>query len=494
MERKGFYHIALFAGIGFICLMYLNVNSQTRHAKSVKSSVHAVPSKLTSVVKTANPKPELSGWYSGDMYVHRICSEQAGTVSGNNFAEMMVKNNLDVLVMLADMGNRELKENTKDLSSINGTDAKESVPGRIIHWDAEWRYKPDGVSLTDQLIGGHLALMGLKGAPPAGDKLPHKILEWAKGQNAVTGFVYMKYFNDSVGNNSNFCFPLDYSVEAALGRIDFVAENSLQNDAVMRSYYKLLNCGFRIGLAAGTDFSCNEGSPGDILTYVQVKDKPLTYEKWVEGIKKGRTVISLNGHNEFLDIKANGSNTPGDEIKIKGQGDINVMVRWTAAKEFTGRIELLCNGKVVATQAGTARPGSSVVLSATQKFIRSGWLAARRMDEKGHVSHTAPIYVTVDDQPIRASVGDAKYFISWIDHILDNISSTTIGNKDFASDPGPLKARYEEARDIYIRIQDETLDQLKKMGDGVLDNGSAVKSPVKKIVKHKSKSVRSHHK
>lgn len=481
MRRKIYYNIALLLGIGVTCLMHLNVNSQTKSSKSLKSTVHTVPSKSASTVKPAIPKPESPVWYRGEILVPG--SEQTTTTSGNNFAEMMGKNSLDVLTVLTDKSDR--REIREELPVIK-TDAKKSAAAKIIHWDTEWRYNP----ADDKDMGGRLALLRLKEAPAEREILPHKILEWSKSQGAVTGFVYMKHFNDSVENNYRCCFPLDYSVEAALGTLDFIAENSLQDDAVIRSYYRLLNCGFRIGLAAVTDFQCKVDSGNNSLTYVQVKDQPLTYEKWIEGIKKGRSVVSLNGHNEFLDIKANGISTPGDEIKVKGQADVNVMVRWTAVKEFKGRIELLCNGKVVATQSGTARPGASVVLIATQKFIRSGWLSARRMDEKGHVTHTAPIYVIVNDQPIRASVGDAKYFISWIDHILDNTSTVNSGNKDFAYDRDSAKARYEKARDIYIKIQDETLDQLKKMGDGVLDNGSVIKTPVKKTVKHKSRYVR----
>lgn len=481
MRRKIHYNIALLVGIGVACLMHLNVNSQTRNSKSTKSPVHTLTSKSASTVKPANPKPESPVWYRGEILVSG--SEQTTVNPENNFTERMIKNNLDVLSVLTDKSDR--REIREELPVIK-TDAKKSS-AKIIHWDTEWRYKP----ADNKDTGGHLALLRLKEAPAEKEITPHKVLEWSKNKGAVTGFVYMKHFNDSVDNNSNCCFPLDYSVEAALGTIDFIAENSLQNDAVIRSYYRLLNCGFRIGLAAVTDFPCKlDSGNNNSLTYVQVKDQPLTYDKWIEGIKKGRSVVSLNGHNEFLDIKANNISTPGDEIKVKGQADVNVMVRWTATKEFKGRIELLCNGKVVATQSGTARPGASVVLIATQKFIRSGWLSARRMDEKGHVTHTAPIYVIVNDQPIRASVGDAKYFISWIDHVLDNTSTVNSGNKNFAYGSDSVKARYEKARDIYIKIQDETLDQLKKMGDGVLDNGSIVKTPVKKAVKHKSRYVR----
>ena len=92
-----------------------------------------------------------------------------------------------------------------------------------------------------------------------------------KGQQAIKGFAHMEYLDDKIQDELNCCIPVDYPVEAALGTIDFVSEdvyavNSPNNgnynsEAAINAYYKLLNCGFRIGLAAGTDFPCNDLEP-----------------------------------------------------------------------------------------------------------------------------------------------------------------------------------------------------------------------------------------
>ena len=192
----------------------------------------------------------------------------------------------------------------------------------------------------------------------------------------------------------------------------------------VNAYYKILNCGFRPGWAAGTDFPCNNSMPlGSLLTYVQVKDKPLTYRKWIEGIKNGRTVVTTNGHIEFLDLKINGSSTPGDEIKMRKNGTVGVKVLWTSISDMSGYIEVICNGKVVARQDGNARPGLPVTLQSDVTILESSWICARRMDERGHQSHTAPVYVTVGKNPVRASAHDAEYFVKWIDNILVNIDN-----------------------------------------------------------------------
>jgi hypothetical protein len=73
------------------------------------------------------------------------------------------------------------------------------------------------------------------------------------------------------------------------------------------------------------------------------------------------------------------------------------MHNWTSTKELSGRIEFVCNGKVVATKEGTSKPGEPVHLKTEIKITESSWICARRMDATGHQSHTAPVYITVKE-------------------------------------------------------------------------------------------------
>ncbi len=411
-------------------------------------------------------KPEPFNWYAGDIHVHRNCGDDK-VLPENKLLEMMEPNDLAVISVLADMGNGEVKDTETDLPKVNIEDAQQSKPGRIIHWDTEWHWDATYSQFSNQALGGHLVLLGLNEAKQIWAESPYKILEWGRKQNAVSGFAHFQYLNDSIQNELNCCIPIDYPIEAALGTIDFVSEDVYGNnspnsgtynsDAAINAYYKLLNCGFRIGLAAGTDYPCNNNEPlGSLLTYVKVKDK-LTYRKWIEGIKNGRTVVSRNGHNEFLEMKINGKYTPGDEIKIKGKGTVSIEVKWTTIKELTGRIELVSNGKVVASQAGTAKPGEPILFKTTAAFTKSGWICARRMDEKGHETHTAPVYITVNNKPVRASAEDARFFISWIDNILENIKPGGKWNKYFPNDLETIKERYIKARTVYENVLKECI-------------------------------------
>jgi len=407
-------------------------------------------------------KPEPENWYAGDMHVHRNCGEGTSILAESEFIKMMEPNDLAVISVLADIGNGEVKDYKTDLPKVNGTDASQSTSGRIVHYDAEWHFDPAGVTFENKALGGHLVMLGLKEAHTIWDESPYKILEWGKKQNAIMGFCHMQYLKDSIPGILDCCTPIDFPVEAALGTIDFLAEDVWLNDASVKAYYRLLNCGFRLGWVAGTDFPCNNSEPfGSLLTYVQVKEKPLTYMRWIEGIKNGRTVVSINGHQEFLDLNINKTSTPGDEIRLNGKETVTVEVKWTSVSEQTGRIELVLNGKVVAIQKGNARPGEPVVLHASIPVLESSWLCARRMDDKGHRSHTAPVYITLWNTPVRASAEDASYFIKWIDKTITNTSPGGPWNIYFTHDLDLVQNRYLKAKAIYEEIAMEA-DKIKR--------------------------------
>jgi hypothetical protein len=409
-----------------------------------------------SVSLNIGARPEPADWYAGDMHVHRNCGDGTSLLAETEFTNMMEQNNLALISVLADMGDGEVKDSYTDLPKVTGRDAIQSRPGRIVHYDAEWHFDPYGTTFDHKALGGHLVLLGLKEAHMIWDESPYKIIEWGKAQNGIIGFCHMEYLTDSIQKELNCCIPIDYPVEAALGTIDFLAEDVWLNDAAIKAYYRLLNCGFRLGWVAGTDFPCNNSKPfGSLLTYVQVKEQPLTYQKWVEGIKNGRTVVATNGHVEFLDLKVDGEASPGDEIKLNGKGGVNIEVKWTSVKELTGRIELVCNGQVLATQEGKAVAGQPVILKAALPISKSSWICARRMDNNGHQSHTSPVYITVRNEPVRASVSDASYFISWIDNILAKTSPGGDWNMYFTHDLETVQKRYKKARAIYSKIADE---------------------------------------
>ena len=414
------------------------------------------------------PRPEPPEWFAGDAHVHRGVgcgrSQEKEMLTPQELLEMMKTNNLAVISVLSDIGNGEIKPVEKDLPLITGEDNPASTPERIIHWDAEWHYDPEGVTFERKVIGGHLILLGLKQGGQPFARYTYPILQWARDQGAIGGYAHMQYLPfafypppDGVPQSLDCCTPLEYPVEIALGSSSFLMEDVHGSDSAIQAYYRILNCGFRPGLVASTDYPCNYLEPlGTLLTYVRIPDGKLTYDKWVESIAMGRTVIARNGHREFLDIQADGRARPGDDIRLAREGPVRVRVEWRSLAGAEGRIELVRDGAVVASQTASVAPGAPAILETTVEFTHSGWLAARRMDwQNGHQTHTGAVFVIVDSKPVRTSSRDAEFFVQWINNLLEKTSPAGEWSKFLSHDRDAAQKRYRAARATFERIEEE---------------------------------------
>ena len=443
---------------------FATAGSKTLYAWARDAAGNVSASRNAAVVVTATAQsggPEPAGWYAGDMHVHRSCG--GGPEAVSSIFEKMDTNKLSVISLLADMGNGEVQNQYTDLPLVTGRDSSISTSGKILHWDAEWHWDPVYTQYPHQALGGHIVALGLTEAHQMLEEYTYPILDWARQQNAIAGFAHMQYLGSGIPQSLNCCIPLEYPVEVALGAADFISEDvadinhivsGMSPEAVMQAYYRLLNCGFRPGLAAGTDYPCVPAGTdiGALLTYVQVAGGEMNYRNWIEGIANGKTVISRNGHKEFLDFKVNNSATPGDEIKLTGGGTVQVTITWSAIENFSGTIELVQNGVVVASKQATATSGAPVTLSASVNFTKSGWLAARRMGSNGHQLHTAAVFVIVNNAPIRANVEDAQFYVNWMDNLLERTSPGGEWNLYFPTQLGEAQDRYRSAREIFRQI------------------------------------------
>jgi hypothetical protein len=407
-------------------------------------------------VQAQNPEP--AGWYAGDMHVHRSCGGSPEAES--SIFQKMGTQNLSTLSLLADMGNGEVQNPTTDLPLVNGNDDPLSTSSRIMHWDAEWHWDATYTEYPHQALGGHIVSLGLKEAHQIWDESTDPIFQWAHAQNAVTGFAHMEYLDSLDGNGLpstlNCCIPVEYPVEVALGSADFISEDVDGSDSTLTAYYKLLNSGFRPGLAAGTDYPCNSGAIGNPMTFVRVSNGVMSYRNWIDGIAAGRVVISRNGHSEFLDLKVNGSAAPGDEIDLSSSGSVSVNVVWTAATSLSGTIEIVQNGVVVASKQASVSSAGSATLTANLKFAKSGWLVARRMDpNNGHMLHTGAIYVIVNNAPIRTNSADPLSYVQWTNYLLTQTSSGGAWNSFFPTELVPTQQRYQQAKALFQQIANE---------------------------------------
>jgi hypothetical protein len=378
--------------------------------------------------------------------------------------QLMSPENLTFASLLADMGNGEVLDAPADLPKVTVADDPISTSDRILHWDAECHWDATYNQFTHQALGGHLVALGVSEAHQIWEEYTSPIFDWAHARGGIAGFAHMQYLDTTIPQTLNCCLPIEYPVEVALGKSDFISEDvvagsktvdGMKPEAAMQAYYRLLNTGFRPGLAAGTDYPCDSGSAlGALLTYVRVSGS-RTYRHWIDGIGHGHTVISRNGHHEFLNLLVNGSAGPGDEIALASGRSLPVTVTWTADGTYTGTLELVSNGVVVASRSATVGATAPVTLTATVRFPRSGWVVARRMNALGHQVHTAAAFVTVGGAPVRASVADATFFVQWIDSLLQKTSPGGVWSRYFSTSLLAAQDRYRQARAVYQQIAAE---------------------------------------
>lgn len=400
--------------------------------------------------------PEPSGWYAGDPHVHRSCGGSPEAVS--SILKKMDDEDLRFISLLADCGNGEVQNPTTDLPLVNGQDASISTASRIVHWDTEWHWDATYTQYAHQALGGHLVNLGVSSASHIWQEYTYPVINWAHQLGGISGFAHLQYLPSGIPNSLDCCTPIEYPVEVALGSADFISEDvSNTGDTAIEAYYKLLNDGFRPGFAAGTDYPCGNSVIGSRLTYSNLGGGAVTYGNWINAIKYGRTVVSRNGHNEFLNLVVNGSAGPGDQVPLATGGSLPVTVTWTSKASYTGTLQLVQNGKVVASKQATVTAGSPVTLTANVDFTKSGWVAARRMNATGtdHQVHTAAAFVLVNNAPIRASADDAQFYVDWIDTLLTKTSPGGEWNHFFPTDLAAAQARYQQAKAVFQQIKAE---------------------------------------
>jgi hypothetical protein len=421
-------------------------------AKDAARNVSARSSATVSIT-TAPSGPEPAGWYAGDMHVHRSCGGSPEAVS--SLYSKMSTNNLSFISLLADMGNGEVQNATTDLPKVTGGNDSVSTSSRVVHWDAEWHWDATYGQYGHQALGGHIVALGLASAQQIWQEYTYPILNWAHQQGGIAGFVHMQYLDDGFPTYLTCCTPIEYPVEVALGAADFISEDVTGSETAIAAYYRLLNTGFRPALTAGSDYPCGTSTLGNLLTYAQVAGGQMSYDGWIDGIAARRTVISRNGHNEFVRLTLNGSAGPGDEIALVGGGNLPVTIQWTSTQSLSGDIELVLNGQVVAAWSANVAKGSPAEVNTTVAFTRSGWLAARRMDGAGHVVHTGAVFVTVDGAPVRESSADALFYVDWMNQLLARTASGGEWNWYFPTSLTQARARYSAARTLFQQIAKE---------------------------------------
>jgi hypothetical protein len=204
--------------------------------------------------------------------------------------------------------------------------------------------------------------------------------------------------------------------DLALGQhpaMDVLSNND--EGACMEMWYRLLNCGFRVPISAGTDSFTNVMDhyvAGGGRIYVQAGPR-FDYRGWLEAYRQGRSFAS-NGPVVKLEVDGK---SPGDEIRLDAPRSVTVKALMNTQVPVD-RFELVINGRVV-----ESTPGREI--SKHIPIERSSWIAVRALgprhrlilNDTGAFAHTSPVYVTVGGRPVRER-DDIRFYREWVEKLI----------------------------------------------------------------------------
>lgn len=432
--------------------------------------------------------PSTMGWWSGDHHIHAAgCAHYVKPTEGVHAQDMIRHCIGEDLKIGANLTWGPCFDYQKQF--FCGEVDKVSQYPYLLRYDIE-------VSGFGSHESGHLCLLRLRDQMyPGGDSKHHwpklglNTLKWAKKQGALTGPAHTGWGLsvkgtdlpnyevppfDGIGGNE-YIVDVTHEVPGPDGKlvpaVDFLSMVDTPYVWELNIWYHTLNAGFRTRVSGETDFPCIYGEKVGLgRSYVKLDGK-LDYDDWCEGIRAGRNYVS-DGKSHLIAFKANdvAMGEKGSELKLARAGKVKLAAKVAAylpEKENAeiktrrydqkpywdierGRIpgtrkvmvEALINGKPVAREEISA-DGELRDISFDVEVPFSSWVALRILPS----SHTNPIFVLVEDKPIRAS----RKSIDWC---LQGVEKCWTQKERFLKGDEKEQGRqaYDHARRTYARL------------------------------------------
>ncbi len=457
---------------------------QQRDIEVPPSTSHKESFKLQRWIKLAD-----LGWYSGDHHVHAAgCAHYESPAEGVQPGDMMrhiLGEDLNVGCVLSWGPCWYFQKQYFD-----GKVHKLSTPQNLMRYDVE-------VSGFPSSHAGHLCLLRLTEDDYPGTSrieewpswdLP--VLQWGQKQGGVVGFSHSGWglqvpakklptFDmppfDGIGAN-------EYIVDVTHGACDFISAVDTPSVWELNIWYHTLNCGYTCRISGETDFPCIYGERVGLgRAYVKLDQKgPLDYDNWVRGIKDGRSYC-CDGLSHLVDFKVNdlGVGEPGEDkrasvlatsagkplaIKLRAaalledkpredirQTSLDKKPYWHVERARIGDthevpVELIVNGEAVA-QKNIKADGKLNDLTFDYTPKKSSWVAVRIFPS----SHTNPVFVEVDNKPIRASKKSAQWCLDAVDVCWSKKSP-----KIRPAEQPAAAAAFDSSRQAYRKILKES--------------------------------------
>jgi TolB protein len=282
------------------------------------------------------------------------------------------------------------------------------------------------------------------------------VADMAHEQQALVGYVhpYETIPDPAKDESLNHELPVDL----ALGKVDYMeVVGFADHKSTAAVWYRLLNCGFRLPTAAGTDAMANfaslRGPVGLNRVYVNVPPGPLNHTFWLDGLKHGRS-FATNG--PLLGF-ALGDRRIGDELKLPAGENKVKLTAWMRSIVPIDHLQVICNGDVV-RDLKLSGDRQSADINESLPISRSGWCVLRAWSDKSEYpvldlypyATTSPIYISVaGSNPSRKE--DAAYFVAWIDRMIQAAKSNQDWNTE--REKTAVLSLLDYARNIYVGME-----------------------------------------
>jgi Tol biopolymer transport system component len=366
------------------------------------------------------PQKPRSHWVSGDVHVHM---NYGGTYRNTpqHMVEQMAAENVSIVEDL--VVNKE--QRIPDISYFRLTPDPASTAANLLVYGQEFHTSYWGhlglLNLTSNFLipgyAGYPATAASSLVPTNAD-----VADMAHSQQALVGYVHPFESIPDPAKEESLTYELP--VDVALGKVDYIEVVGFSDHRSTASvWYRLLNLGFRLPTAAGTDamsnFASLRGPVGLNRVYAEVPQGPLELQPWLMAIKSGRT-FATNG--PLLGFTLDGHEA-GDEVKLPtGEHQVK-FTAWMRSIVPLDHLEVVCNGRVIRDLKLTDNRDAADV-NGVLPVSQSGWCLLRTWaDNAEHpildlypYATTSPVYISVAGSSFLPK-GDADYFLAWIDRL-----------------------------------------------------------------------------
>ncbi len=390
------------------------------HATAQIAAGAATPLRVT--LRKLDLPPEFAAWRSGDVHVHMNYGGTYRTEPADLVAQARAED-LDLVFDL--IVNKE--ERVPDIRYFSPLPDAASTRDVLLAHSQEYHTSYWG-HLGILGLGDHYLIPGFAAYPYTGAASLYPdnaaVADLAHAQGGMVGYAHP--FDAAPDPRRDPVVTNELPIDVALGKVDYLEVTGFSNHRETASvWYRLLDCGFRLPAAGGTDAMTNyaslRGPVGLARTYVlpaaAADSGPLARERsWLAGLKAGHS-IATNGPLIGFTLA---DRLPGDEIDLPAGRHALPYKGWLRSLTGIDHLEIVLNGRVVRTiELGKERSAADFEGAVT--LDRSGWVLLRAWNERATpdvfdlypYATTTPVYVQVGASRVR-SKEDADYFLAWI--------------------------------------------------------------------------------